>query len=88
MDFKRVAGAAAIAAGVGISTLTIGIGIGPVNAVPLDPPPYPTSPPIPGEPLVDEPTAPTDNVVVPHSGGSGHGGAPATEEPQPDLQIP
>jgi hypothetical protein len=81
MDLKRVAGAAAIAAGVGISTFMIGIA--PVNAVPLEPPPDPTVPGGPG--AVDEPTAPTDGMVAPHSGGSQHGGTPATVEHPPEA---
>jgi hypothetical protein len=84
MDLKRTAGAAAIAASIGISALMIGIG--PVNAVPLDTP----DPPIPGGPgAVDEPTAPTDDgMTEPHSGGSTHGGTPATVEYPPKVEQP
>jgi len=84
MYVKRTAGAAVTAASIGIATLLIGVG--PVNAVPLQPPP---SPPIPGGPgAVDEPTPPTDGMVTPHSGGSQHGGAPATVEHPPEAQQP
>lgn len=87
MDIKRMAMAAAIAAGVGISALTFGIG--PVSAVPLGPPLSPTSPPAPGGPgSIDEPTAPTGGMVAPHSGGSAHGGAPATVEHPPEKRQP
>jgi hypothetical protein len=87
MDLKRAAGAAAITAGVGISTLMFGIG--PVNAAPLDPPPSPSIPTDPGGPgSVDEPVAPTNDRVAPHSGAGSKGGEPATVEPQPALQIP
>jgi hypothetical protein len=74
MDLKRVASAATIAAGVGISTLMFGVG--PVNAVPLDPPPSPTQP-APGGPGMT--MAPTS--AVPHSGGGGphSGGGSMTE---------
>lgn len=81
MDLKRIAGVAAIAAGVGISAVTFGVS--PVTAAPFNPPAAPTSTPAPDEPQPDEPTRPTDGIVIPHSGGSDHGGHPATEEPQP-----
>jgi hypothetical protein len=81
MNVKRIARAAVIAASVGSSALVIGMG--PVSAVPLDPPPSPTIPGGPG--AVDEPTPPTDGMTAPHSGGSQHGGTPATVEHPPET---
>ncbi len=84
MNFKRLAGAAAITAAVGISTLTFGAG--PVNAAPMPNPPSPTqtgTPPIPGGAHVPA-TAPTAEQG-PHSGGGGakSGGGGMTGEPSP-----
>jgi hypothetical protein len=81
MDVKRLAGAAAIAAGLGLSALMFGAG--PVNAAPMDPPPSPTTTPIPGS--AHEPaTAPTAQQG-PHSGGGGakSGGGGLTGKPAP-----
>jgi hypothetical protein len=81
MDIKRLASAAVISAAVGLSTLMFGVG--PANAVPLDPPPSPTTTPIPGS--VHEPAAAPTKDQSPHSGGGGphSGGGAMTGEPAP-----
>jgi hypothetical protein len=76
MDINRMAKAAVIAAGVGISALMFGIG--PVSAVPLDPPPSPTSP------APDQPPPP-GQIALPQSGGSQHGGHPLPMQPPPET---
>ena len=80
MDVNRIAKAAVIAASVGVSALMIGTGA--VSAVPLDPPPSPTSP------APDQPPAP-GRVALPQSGGSQHGGHPLPlQPPQPQPGTP
>jgi hypothetical protein len=82
MYVKRMARAAVVAAS--LSTSALIFGTGPVSAVPLDPPPSPISPSDPGEPQVDVPTPPAGGTIaLPHSGGSIHGGHPATQLPPP-----
>ena len=75
MDVNRMARAAVITAGIGVSALMFGTG--PVSAVPLDPPPSPTSP------APDQPPAPGPKIALPQSGGSQHGGHALPVQPPP-----
>jgi hypothetical protein len=77
MDVNRMARAAVITASVGISALMFGTGA--ASAVPLDPPPSPTSP------APDQPPAP-GQIALPQSGGSQHGGHPLPLQPQQPQQ--
>jgi hypothetical protein len=74
MDVNRMARAALMAASVGVSAIVFGTGL--VGAVPLDPPPSPTSP------APDQPPA-SAKIALPQSGGSQHGGHALPQQPPP-----